>query len=210
MNFMIRMASLVCLLASSLLFAQNQPAKEPPPQPPQAQAPARPMTSWARLHAARTVYFLPVKGTHIPYDVVSAAMESWGRFVIVNLPEKADLLIQVFYEEPSDEAGAATTSAFDPDWRTTNVHRSSDLNAARSESLESPKGRSSRAGDKGSVRMIVRWPGVMMPIWVGRQFPKMGIKQKTREDHLVEASEQLFREFHDCLESPEQPTEEQK
>src|SRR5690242_1135348 len=67
-----------------------------------------------RLSAAKTVFVKKVEGSEIPVNVIANALEGWGRYTLVNSPEKADLLIEITapQQEPSSVTinGSSTSS----------------------------------------------------------------------------------------------------
>src|SRR5215510_5531955 len=49
----------------------------------------------ARLASAKNVLVTRARGSNIPYDVIKSTLDGWGRFTIVESPDKADLVVQV-------------------------------------------------------------------------------------------------------------------
>ncbi len=81
----------IVAFASSLL-AQEQPPTEP----------RKPVSTVARLQAAKTVFLKNESVTDIPFNVIQAGMESWPRYEIVSSPDKADFILEVRApEEPN-------------------------------------------------------------------------------------------------------------
>ena len=87
-----------CLLISALavfLTAGFLPAQQQQ-QDKEKQASAPPMTPAARLAAARTAFIKKSGGEDaIAFDVVSTTLEGWGRFALVDAPEKADIIVEI-------------------------------------------------------------------------------------------------------------------
>jgi hypothetical protein len=50
------------------------------------------------------------------------------------------------------------------------------------------------------IRMAVLDPKTRLPLWTGVEQPKHALKQKAREDNLVEAAQALFSKFHQAVE----------
>ena len=48
-----------------------------------------------RLMNAKAVYVKNAGGSSIPFDVINGEFEGWGRFIVVESPEKADLIVEV-------------------------------------------------------------------------------------------------------------------
>ncbi len=74
------------LFVSVAAFAQEAPKPAEPPKM---------LSSDARLQAAKTVYIKNNSKSDIPIQVVQAAFEAWPKYMVVDEPEKADLIFQV-------------------------------------------------------------------------------------------------------------------
>ena len=48
-----------------------------------------------RLASARNVFIYRTHGSRIPFDVIRSTLEGWGRFTLVETPDKADLMIEI-------------------------------------------------------------------------------------------------------------------
>jgi hypothetical protein len=51
----------------------------------------------AKVVAARTVFLTNAGGSDLAFDAFYSKMKSWGRFEIVDTPEKADLIFELSY-----------------------------------------------------------------------------------------------------------------
>lgn len=153
-------------------------------QPKPAEQPAKPplVSASARLNAAKTVYIRNGGGSPIPYNAISSGFEGWGRFVVVDDPAKADLIVEV--TSPASDSGVSISS--------------STMTGARREETVS----SSRALSASMVKMLVIDNKTKTPLWSGMEQAKSGMRKKSQEDNLVEAGEKLFTKFHDRLEPP--------
>ncbi len=170
------------LAAAFLLFAvaalaQVQEQKKPVP-----------MSPTARLNAAKTVFVKNGGGNEIPYNVISSAVEGWGRFLPVDAPEKADIIIEV--TAPEENSGMSVSSS---------TTRSAPAGKQNESSVTS-----TRNLTVTQIKLLVYDGKSKIPLWSGTEQPKSGMKQKTREDHLVEAAQRLFTRFHDRVEPPAQ------
>jgi hypothetical protein len=141
--------------------------------------PAPPMSSTSRLTAAKTIFLKRGPGSEIPYNVVSGIMEGWGRFTEVNSPDKADLVIEV--SAPDQRGGVSVSS----------TTRGAD---------STTYGSSSRQLSGTMVKMVVYDAKSKLPLWSASEQPKFAMKQKAREDSLVEAAEKLAAKFRGRVE----------
>lgn len=83
-------ATILILFSSAAIAASAQQQKTPVP-----------LTPSARLTAAKTVFMKDGGGNGIPFDVISSALEAWGRFTMVDSPEKADVVVEVSAPPPA-------------------------------------------------------------------------------------------------------------
>ncbi len=176
---------LVCgALVVCVVMAPAQ-AQKPEPQPEQKPA-ARPVNPSARLAAAKTAMVRNAEGSDIPYDVISSAMESWGRFTLVDSPEKADIIVEV--SAPGTSGSGVSVSS----------------NISRTDPMGRPEQSSTTSRDisNGPVRIIVYDARSHMALWSASEQPKFAMKQKAKEDNLVQASQRLFNKFRDRVEPP--------
>jgi hypothetical protein len=92
-----------CALASLAAFSQEKQIE-----------PGKYVSPAARMAAAKTVFLRHV-GSDIPFTVIQAGMESWPRYMIVDSPEKADLIIEVI--APKESTGTSVSSKVKTDSR---------------------------------------------------------------------------------------------
>lgn len=141
----------------------------------------------ARLKAAKTVMLKPLRGNRIPFDVISGAMDGWGRYTQVKDEDKADLVIEI-------------SAPDDPDNSTTTISTRNDISTGKPEqSVNTSHGFS---GGSGPITMMVRDKN-KLAVWVGTENSKGALRKKEREDNLVDAAQQLFARFHDRVEPPQ-------
>jgi len=145
-----------------------------------------PLTASARLAAAKTVFVSRAHGNPIPFDVISSALEGWGRFTLVNTPEKADVVIEV--TAPEDSGGVAVSSSTRPSRET--GHMETSTSSSKQLSLAS------------DVKMTVLDPRTKLPLWTATEHIRNAVKKIDRENNLVEAAQRIFYKFHDHLEPP--------
>ena len=175
---MLRRGSLVFILLFTTLASAQDAAKSTPP-----------LSPYSRLTAAKTAFIRQGSGSEIPYNVITSSMEGWGRFIILNSPEKADLILEV--SAPSEGGSSVSIS-------------SSTKPSGSSRPEEStPSTREISTG--GPVKLVVYDGRSKAALWSGTEQAKSAMRQKAREDNLVQAAEQLFKKFHDRIEPP--PTE---
>ncbi len=171
--------SLYAILANSFPAAyaqENPPAKKPVPLSPSA-----------RLAAAKTVFVKNAGGSEIPYNVISSALEGWPRLMLVDTPEKADLIVEI--SSPTEGNGVSVSSS------------------TRTNSMGRPETSTTTSRDLSvsQISMVVYDAKNKVALWSAREQPKSAFRQKAREDNLVEAAQRLFTKFRDRIEPPEKP-----
>ena len=135
----------------------------------------------ARLTSAKNVLVTRARGSNIPYDVIKSTLDGWGRFTIVESLDHADLLVQV-----------STTGD--------NSFGVSSSNNLASDSDRSP--RTSKDFSASDITMTVYDAKTKRVLWIASETAKFAVKEKARENNLVEAAERLTSKFHDRLEPP--------
>jgi hypothetical protein len=172
--------------AKPALQASPAPATEPA-SPSSASAPEkkRPVmqTPSVRLTSARTVLIARTRGGDIPYDVIRTTIDGWGRFTLVKSTEQADLVIEVASSGGNSDVRVSSTMGTSP--RT---------------GQPEPGSSSSRDLSAAEVSLTVIDGANKRVLWHGTETAKYAMKQKARENNLVEASEKLASRFHDKLE----------
>jgi hypothetical protein len=182
----------MAVLISTCLFAQEKP--QAPPEPPQtsgeqknaeAKSHAALVSPSARLAAAKTAYMKNAAGSEIPFNVISAGIDGWGRFQMVGSPSEADVVIEVY--SPDDEhASSSSTSA------------KTKVGAGR---MSEPAAASSSNTD-GPIRLVVSDPRTHLALWTATEQPKGAFRQRAHDEHIIEAAQRLLAKFHDRLEPP--------
>jgi hypothetical protein len=177
-----RLSASALTLASIAVHAQ-----QPAPEKPRVETPA------ARLANAKTVLITRTRGNNIPYDVIHDTVEGWGRFALVQTPDQADLLIQV------------ATSGGDSEVRVT---------GSSGQSLKSGKYEQSTHSDRDlsatDIKLTVLDAKNRRVLWEANETAKYAMKEKARENNLVEAAQRLASKLHERLEPPPPPTNEQR
>jgi hypothetical protein len=181
-----KMLPIIATLCLFPLLAPPAPAQQQPAQQPQAekkapvvQAPA------ARLASAKNVLIIRSRGGDIPYETIRTTIEGWERFTLVNAPEKADLIIEVA------SVGGDT-----------DVHVASGFNPSPETGRFEPSTRSGKDVSATEITLTVADARNKRVLWHGTESAKFAVRQKTRENNLVEAAEKLASRFHDRLEPP--------
>lgn len=182
MRFLRVLVALAILVSAVCLFAQEaaKPAQE-------VAKPAPPMSPFLRLTEAKSVFIKSSGGSDIPYNVISSSMEGWGRYEIVKSPDKADLILEI--TAPSDSGGGVTVSS----------KTSNDQFGRPQDSVTSSRDLSSGSG---TVKLVIYDGRSKAPLWSASEEAKGAMRQKAREDNLVNASEKVFTKFHDRIEPP--------
>ena len=152
----------------------------------QAQQPAekKPLieTPTMRLAAAKNVFITRTHGSRIPLDVIRSTMEGWERFTFVETPEKADLIIEI---------SSAGDSA---------VQVSSSSKVAPETGHEEKSSSSRKDISPTDIKMTVFDSRNKRPLWAATESVKFAMKEKGKENNLVEAAERLASKFHERLE----------
>jgi hypothetical protein len=168
------LTSFLILLTSGIYAFSQQPAeKKPLIEPPSM-----------RLAAARNVFITRTHGGRIPLDVIRSTMEGWERFTFVETPDKADLIIEI---SSTGDSGVQVSS-------------SSKISP---ETGQEEKSNSTRKDiSPTDIKMIVFDSRNKRPLWAATESVKFAVKEKGKENNLVEAAERLVSKFHQRLEPP--------
>src|SRR6476646_3439185 len=162
------------LLTSGISAFSQQPAEKKP----LIETPSM------RLAAAKTIFITRTHGSRIPLDVIRSTMEGWERFTFVEAPEKADLIIEI---ASSGDSGVQVSSSSKVSPETGHEEKS---NSAR------------RDISPTDVKMTVIDARNKRGLWTATESVKFAMKEKAKENNLVEAAERLASKFHDRLEPP--------
>ena len=144
------------------------------------------LTPTARLAAAKTAFISKVHGSTIPFDVISSSLEGWGRFTLVNAPEKADIVIEI--TAPEESSGVSVSS--------------STKQSPQTGRMEPSSSSSKQLSFSSDVKVAVLDSRTRLPLWSAIEHIKNSMKKKDRENSLVEASQRLFSKLHDQIEPP--------
>jgi hypothetical protein len=157
---------------------QTTPAPEAKPTPTEAPkvAPAD------RLVVAKNLFIKNTAGSEIPYNVINSGFEGWGRYVLVDTADKADLIMEI--SAPSDDSGARVTAKVNRETRQPESGYSS-----------------SKEFSSDPIKVTVYDAKSKRPLWSATDKPKFAMKQKARENNLVESAQRLFSKFHDRIEA---------
>lgn len=139
----------------------------------------------ARLTSAKNVFIVRAHGSNIPYDTIRTTIDNWERFTLVDAADKADLIIEVASEGGDNDM--RVTSKMGPNYQTGQMEQSSS---------------SSKDLSSTQVSMTVSDAHNKRVLWHATEPAKYSMKEKTRENNLVEAGEKLASKFHDHLEPP--------
>jgi hypothetical protein len=141
-------------------------------------------TPTMRLVAAKSVFITRTHGSRIPLNVIRSTMEGWERFTFVDTPEKADLIIEIF---STGDSGVQVSSSSKVSPETGHEEKS---NSTRKDI--SPT----------EVKMTVFDSRNKRPLWAATESVKFAMKEKGKENNLVDAAERLASKFHERLEPP--------
>ena len=166
---------LALLFATGITIASAQQKKTPDAPPPPDP-----------FKTAKTLFIKQQGGSAIPFNVITSNMEGWGRFTLVDAPEKADIILEVISPREITDMAVASPIRDYPQTR-------------RSPDQPTPTPKNNFAEP---VKLVAYDTKAMKPIWTASQRPSYAIKTKARENSLVEAAEALFSKFHDRVEPP--------
>jgi hypothetical protein len=169
----LRAAVLVVIAGGLLSQAQQPPEKKPLIETPSM-----------RLAAAKNVFITRTHGSRIPLDVIKSTLEGWGRFTFVETPEKADLIIEI---SSTGDSGVQVSSSSKVSPETGKEEKSSSTRKDISPT---------------EVKMTVFDSRNKRGLWSATESVKFAMKEKGKENNLVDASERLASNFHDRLEPP--------
>jgi hypothetical protein len=165
----------------------GQDTKTPPAEKSQSSAPQKTtpiaVTRAQRLGAAKTAFIKKVEGSEIPVNVISESLQGWGRYTLVESADKADMVIEI--SSPEEQPSSVTI----------NGSHTNPL-TGYPEQMSS----SSRNISMNPIKMTVFDAKTRLPLWSSTEQPKRALKQKAREDNLVEAAQALFSRFHQAVE----------
>jgi hypothetical protein len=149
-----------------------------------AQAGTLPPNVAGKLAFGKSAYIKNEHGGNIAFDAISSDIEGWGRFVLVDSPDKADFVVAISSYEGGSVTGNSHTDYATPDGKPkTSSGASKDLSGS-------------------SVTMKVYEPKTQRELWSGSEKVKSAFKKKAGEDNIVAAAEKLFLRFHDTVEPP--------
>jgi hypothetical protein len=180
----IKLALFGLITMSLAAAAAQQPNPPEPPTTPGAAA------HYDRMAAAKTVFLKNAGGSDIPFNVISRNFESWGRYILVDSPDNADMAIEI----QSPDEGSSNKDQKDSGGSKTNVRGGNQQQAEPS----TPK-------PSVDVIILTVYDKNKKPMWIAREEPKFAIRHKAEETHLVEAAQKLFSRFHDRIEPPAKP-----
>jgi len=143
---------------------------------------AAPVAHFDRLAAAKTIFLKQVSGNDIPFNVMSRSFEEWGHYILVDSPDKADIVMEII--GPSDAKEEKDTDTHKPSVRTGNK----EPEPTKTPAFE---------GIKATV-----YDKNHRPMWSMTEDPKFAMRHKAEENNLVEAARRLFAKFHDRVEPP--------
>ena len=172
-------------LLLSTLFTLSSAQQPKPPE----QQPANPGAAahYDRMAAAKTVFLKNAGGNDIPFNVISRGFESWARYVLVDSPDKADLIIEI--QSPDDDSADKDKDL---------ASKANVYGGNQQKQQDTPK-------PKVDVITLTVFDKNKKPMWIGREEPKFALRHKAEETRMVEAAQKLFNRFHDRVEPPTKP-----
>ena len=178
--------ALLLVLISATLPAIAQQAQRRPIVP---GSPKPLLSPLARLQAATTAFVKKVEGSDIGSDAVVSTLEGWGRYKLVDSPDKADLVIEV--TSPAEDSGGVSVS--------------SSSSTASGKYEQSNKSTRELSSGGGPMRLLVRDANTNSTLWAASEQVKGAMKKNSRENNLVEAAQKLVAKFHERVEPVKNP-----
>ncbi len=156
----------------------------PAPASPATQAP---ITRFDRLAVAKTIYIKNNANNEIPYNVISTSVESWGRYTIVDDPDKAEIVMEI---SMTGEEGIKVTES-----------NKTSMHSGRPGQQDQSQSKKEVSTEPVEIKVTI-FDKNKRPMWIAREEPKFAVRHKAEENHIVEASQKLFTRFHDRVEPP--------
>ena len=127
--------------------------------------------------AARNI-FIEHAGGLLPNDVIGDAFQGWGRYTVVGDPANADLIVSI--NAPVSDTGVSVSGG-------------------------GGSGTSRSSAVVTQIRLLILDAHDRVVLWSGNEQPKSSLKEKQRENNVVDASLRLFRRFRDLIEPEPAP-----
>ena len=170
--FLLFMVLAMAMVATLTVVAQEKASAEP--KKPVFVPPS------ARLAAAKSALVKNGGGSEIPYNVISSGMEGWGRFKLVDSSPEADIVVEV--TSPEEEGGVSVGSR------------------TRTATGRTEETTTSRNLSSGGIRLLVYDAKTHVALWSASEPAKGAMRQKAREDNLVQAAARLLTKFRERVE----------
>jgi hypothetical protein len=169
------------IAASTVTYSQETPAQQKQETPVQQKQSL--MSPTARLQAAKTMYVKDVRGNGIAHTVITSGLEGWGKYKMVDSVKDADLVVEI--TAPQESSGMSISSSTSP---------------GEYGKPESSTKTTKELSGGSLVTMTVYDTRNNVPLWRGSEKAKSAMKQKARQDNLVEAAQKVLANFRDRVE----------
>jgi hypothetical protein len=173
--------AIFCLVATLATFAQQSQSE-----------PKKYLSPQARMAAAKNVYLRNAGGTDIPFNVIQAGIESWPRYLVVNSPDKADLIIEVL--APEESTGTSVSS------KTTTDSKSGKPSSSSSSTRE--------FAEIQIIKLTVFDAKTKVALFSATEKPKNAWKERARTESQIECAQKLLTLLRNRVEPPETATPE--
>jgi hypothetical protein len=137
----------------------------------------------AKFAFGKSIYVKNEHGSDVAFEVINSDIEGWGRFTMLNLPEKADLTAEI----TSYDAGGFRVGG-------------NPVYSAEGKPQDSMGAR--RDLSPASVTLKVYDAKTKRELWSGTEKVKSAFKKKAQEDNVVASAQKLFLRFHDFVQPP--------
>jgi hypothetical protein len=154
-------------------------------QQPSAQSGAisRSVDASTKFGFGKSIYVKNEHGSNVAFDVINSDIEGWGRFSMLNSPDKADLIAEI----TSYDAGGFSVGG-------------NPVYSADGKPVSSAGARKDLS--PASVTLKLYDAKIRRELWSGTEKVKSAFKKKSEEDNVVAAAEKLFLRFHDFVQPP--------
>jgi hypothetical protein len=138
---------------------------------------------FGQVRFGKSIYVKNEHGSDVAFEVINSDIEGWGRFTMLNLPEKADLTAEI----TSYDAGGFRVGG-------------NPVYSAEGKPQDSMGAR--RDLSPASVTLKVYDAKTKRELWSGTEKVKSAFKKKAQEDNVVASAQKLFLRFHDFVQPP--------
>ena len=150
------------------------------------------VTPGVRLAAAKSVYLKNLGGSDTPFDVIVMSFSEWARWVVVDDPAKADLIVEVTSPDDGKKKDKDSGSGFSASAQGKQV-------AGGRKSEDTP------TSTRNDVLMAVRDAKTKAVLWSSTEKPTSTEKGMSRDEKYAAAGTRLMASFRERIEPNQAP-----